>query len=65
MNLPACSPQPFINAEREAEKLRIPLFKVFRYDSTMGMNPKSTDCEADALTTKPSRQIKNIAQVLS
>ena len=25
--------------------------KVFWYDSTRGMNPRSTDCEADALTT--------------
>ena len=57
-NLPACSPQPPTNAERQAGKLRIP-FKVFRYDSTRGMNPRSTDCEADALTTTPSRRLKN------
>ena len=30
--------------------------KVFRYDSTRGVNPRSTDCEADALTTTPSRR---------
>ena len=53
-NLPACSPQPPINAERQAGKLRIPFFKVFWYDSTRGMNPWSTDYEADALTTTPS-----------
>ena len=55
-NLPACSPQPPLNAERQAGKLRIPFFKVFWYDSTRGMNPWSTDCEADALTTTPSRR---------
>ena len=55
-NLPACSPQPSRNAERQAGKLRMPFFKVFWYDSTRGMNPWSTDCEAGALTTKPSRR---------
>ena len=30
------------------------IFKVFWYDSTRGMNPRSTDCEADAITTTPS-----------
>ena len=33
-NLPACFPQPPLNAERQAGKLRIPFFKVFWYDST-------------------------------
>ena len=55
-NLPACSPQPTLNAERQAGKLRMPFFKVFWYDSTWEMNPRSTDCEADALTTTPSRR---------
>ena len=32
------------------------IFKVFWYDLTRGMNPRSTDCEADALTTTPSRR---------
>ena len=32
----------------------IPFFKVFQYESTREMNPKSTDCEAEALTTTPS-----------
>ena len=54
-NLPACFPQPPLNAERQAGKLWIPFFKVFWYDSTRGLNPRSTDCEADALTTTPSR----------
>ena len=45
-----------INAERQEGKLRMPFFKVFWYDSTRGMNPRSTDCEADALTTTPSRR---------
>ena len=45
-----------INAERQAGKLWIPFFKVFWCDSTRRMNPRSTDCEADALTTTPSRR---------
>ena len=45
-----------INAERQAGKLRMPFFNVFWYDSTRGMNPRSTDCEAGALTTTPSRR---------
>ena len=53
-NLPACSPQPSLNAERQAGKLRMPFLKVIWYDSTRGMNPRSTDCEAGALTTTPS-----------
>ena len=28
-------------------------FKVFLYELTWGMNSRSTDCEADALTTRP------------
>ena len=32
------------------------IFKVFWYDSTRGLSPRSTDCEADALTTTPSRR---------
>ena len=55
-NLPACSPQPSRNAKRQAGKLRMPFFKVFWYDATRGMNPRSTDCEADALTTTPLRR---------
>ena len=55
-NLPACSPQPPINAERQARKLYMPFCKVFWYDSTRGLSPRSTDCEADALTTTPSRR---------
>ena len=45
-----------INAERQAGKLRMPFFKVLWYDSTKRMNPRSTDCKADALTTTPSRR---------
>ena len=55
-NLPACSPQPSRNAKRQAGKLRMPFFKVFWYDSTRGMNPRSTDYKADALTTTPLRR---------
>ena len=31
------------------------IYKVVWYGSTRGVNPKSTDCKADALTTTPSR----------
>ena len=37
--LPACLPQPPINAEHQARKLWIPFFKVFWYDLTRRMNP--------------------------
>ena len=40
-NLPACSPQRPLHAERQAGKLWIPFFKVFWYDSTREMNPRS------------------------
>ena len=56
-NLPICSPQPPLNVESQAGKLWIPFFKVFWDDSTRGMSPRSTDCEADALTTTPSRRL--------
>ena len=62
-NLPACSSQPLLNAERQAGKLWIPSFKVFWYDSTRGLNPKYTDCKADALTTAPSRRFYAIKLV--
>ena len=55
VNLPACSPQPPLNAGRQSGKLWITFSKVSWYDSTRGMNPKSNDCEADALTTIPTR----------
>ena len=64
-NVPACSPQPLINAERQAGKLWIPFFKVFWYDSTRGMNPRSTDCEADALTTTPLRRFVTTYAILN
>ena len=57
LNLPACSPQRLFNAERQAGKLLDIIFKVFWYEPTGGINPRSTDCEADALTTTPSRRI--------
>ena len=43
-----------INAERQPEKLWTPFFKVFWFESTRGLNPRSTDCKVDALTTTPS-----------
>ena len=49
-----CSPPPSLNAERQAGKVWIPYFRVFWYDSTRGLNPMSTDCEANALTITPS-----------
>ena len=55
-NLPACFLQSPINVERQAGKLQIPFFKVFWHNSTREMNLRSMDCEADALTTKPSRR---------
>ena len=44
-------------AERQARKLWIPFFTVFWFDSNWEMNPGSTDCEADVLTTTPSRRL--------
>ena len=52
------SKQSLFYAERQAGKLWIPFFKVFWYDSTRGMNPRSVDCGADAPTTTPSRRYK-------
>ena len=52
--LPAYFSQFSLNAEHQAGKLWKPLFKVFWHDSTRELNPKSTDCKADALTTTPS-----------
>ena len=56
--------QHFLNAERQAGKLCIPLLKVLWYDSTRGMNPRSTDCKADALTTTPLRRSVRKKQAL-
>ena len=58
-------PQPPLNAERQAEKLWIPFFKVFRYDSTRRMNPRPINYEADALTTTQSRYYNGIKKKLS
>ena len=38
-NFLACSSQPSLNVERQAEKLRIPFLKVFWYDSIRGITP--------------------------
>ena len=38
------------------------IFKVFWYDSTKGMNGRSTDCEADALTTMLTRRFSKRSQ---
>ena len=46
----------FLKCRAPSRKLRMPFFKVFWYDSTRGMNPRSKDCEAGALTTTPSRR---------
>ena len=45
-----------LNADRQVGKLWIPAFKVFRYDSTRGMNLRFTDSEARSLTTTLSRR---------
>ena len=58
-NLLAYSPQPSLNAERQVGKLQI-FFKVFWYDSTKGLIPRSAECEADALITTPSRRLNKI-----
>ena len=63
-NLPACSPQPSLNAERQAGKLWIPFLKVFWYDSTRGSNLESTDCKVDAVTTTPSRRLLRAIHVI-
>ena len=56
-SLPACPPHyPFFMLSTKAGKLRKPFFKVFWYDSTRGMNLRSTDYEVDALTTTPLRR---------
>ena len=61
-NLKACSPQPLLNAEQQVDKLWMPFFNFFWYNSTRGMNSRSTDCEVDALTTTPSRLLQNFLQ---
>ena len=35
----------------------MPLFKVFWYDLTRGLNPRSTECEADVFITTPSHRL--------
>ena len=48
-SLPACSPHsPYLLSAMQG---RCTIFKVFWYDSTREMNPRSTSCEADAPTT--------------
>ena len=46
----SCSSQHSLDAEPQAGKQAIPFYKDFLYDSTKGMNPRSTDCKADAPT---------------
>ena len=55
-NFPACSPKHSLNAERQAGEVRILFFKVFWYDSTRGLYPRSTNCEADVPTITPLRR---------
>ena len=62
--LQACSPHYPYCAKSQAGKLCIPLFKVFWFDSTWEMKPRSTDCEADAPTITPSRQFVKTQLVL-
>ena len=35
----------------------MPFFEVFWYDLIWEMNPRSTNCEADVLSTTPSRRL--------
>ena len=63
VNLLTCSPQPSPNAERKAGKLRIPFFKVFWYNLTREINPRSTDCKAVTLTATPLRQCSYFTQL--
>ena len=58
--LPACSSHYPYCAERQAGKL--PFFTVFWRDSTWEINPCSTDCEVDALTTTPPRRLTTTAR---
>ena len=52
VNLPACSPHCFFNAERQAEKLNNNV-KVIGL-TQLGIKTQSTALKADALTTWPS-----------
>ena len=54
-SLPACySHYPYVLSTKQVS-CEYHFFKVFWYDLTWEMNPRSTDCEADAVTTIPSR----------
>ena len=57
VNLPACSPHCPFNAERQVGKLSILAFKVNGL-TRLGIKPKSTTPEADALTTRPSELLQ-------
>ena len=48
-----------LNAEHQAGKLWMPIFTVFWYVSTRGLNPRSTTFKADAPTTTPLRRFQN------
>ena len=49
-------PTTFLKCRAPSREAMDTIFKVFWLDSTMGINPRFTDCEADALTTTPSRR---------
>ena len=57
VNLPACSSHCPFNAERQARKLVNTNFKVIGL-TRLGIKPKSTAPEVDALTTRPSELLK-------
>ena len=62
--MPARSPHYLYFNERQAGKLGLSFFKVFWYDLTWEVNPRSNDCEADALTITPShRLVKGCGQI--
>ena len=57
VNLPACSPHCPFNAERQAGKLWTAIFNVIGL-TRLGIKPKSTAPEADALRTRPSELLE-------
>ena len=46
----------FLKCRAPSREVMDAIFKVFWYDSKRNVNPRSTDYEADAITTTPSRR---------
>ena len=64
-NLPACSTQPPPKCRAPSRQAVNTIFKVFLYDSTRGLNPRSTYCEADALTTTSSHRFYRMLPLIT